>query len=130
MMELASTVIVKTMGQDIETVLYGSIIYKTITTLGGMTTSSDTEDTFIHNCLHNILSSIFSCEKHFIQEWANKSLDTSLAYQPDWCASIKVWKNKYNIIATEAKPKAKQNRRITSDHVKLGMVHATYNFNF
>lgn len=45
-MEMASLAIVKTMGQDVGTILYGSIIYKTITTLGGMTTASDTEDTF------------------------------------------------------------------------------------
>lgn len=74
----------------------------------------------IHNCLHNLLSSIFSCDKYFIQDWANKSLESSLIYQPDWCASVKFWKNKYNIIATEAKPKAKQNRGIVSDYVKLG----------
>ncbi|KAL9544867.1 hypothetical protein PS6_008542 [Mucor atramentarius] len=119
-MELASSVIMKTMGQDKETVLYGSIIYKTITTLTGIITASDTEDTFIHNCLHSLLLSIFSCDKYFIQEWANKSLESSPTYQPDWCASVKFWKNKYNIVATEAKPKAKQNRGIVSDYVKLG----------
>lgn len=61
-MELASSVIMKTMGQDMETIVYGSIIYKTITTLAGMNTASDNEGTFIHNCLHNLLASIFSCD--------------------------------------------------------------------
>ncbi|KAI8081810.1 uncharacterized protein B0P05DRAFT_447289, partial [Gilbertella persicaria] len=120
MMELASSAILKTKGQDMETILYGSIIYKTITTLAGMNTALDNEDTFIHNCLHNLLASIFSCDKCFIQEWANKSLESSSTYQPDWCASVKFWKNKYNIIATEAKSKANQNRGIISDYVKLG----------
>ncbi|KAI8874671.1 hypothetical protein K501DRAFT_160226, partial [Backusella circina FSU 941] len=91
-----------------------------ITTLAGMNTASDNDDTFIHNCLHSLLASIFSCDKYFIQEWANKSLESSSAYQPDWCASVKFWKNKYNIIAIEAKPKAKQNRGTISDYVKLG----------
>ncbi|OAD77929.1 hypothetical protein PHYBLDRAFT_164809 [Phycomyces blakesleeanus NRRL 1555(-)] len=48
--------------------MYGRIIYKTITTSGGMITTSDTKDTFTHNCLDNLLSLTFSCDKYFIQE--------------------------------------------------------------
>ncbi|KAI9473664.1 MAG: hypothetical protein EXX96DRAFT_640786 [Benjaminiella poitrasii] len=42
MMDLASLVIEKTITQYVETILYESIIYKTVTNLGGMTTASDT----------------------------------------------------------------------------------------
>jgi hypothetical protein len=54
-----------------------------------------------------------------MQEWANKGLESNQTYQLDWCASVKFWKNKYNIIAAEAKPHTKQNRRMVSDYVKL-----------
>ncbi|KAI9364712.1 hypothetical protein BD770DRAFT_378800 [Pilaira anomala] len=80
MVEPTSSVIMKTKDQDMETILYGSIIYKTVTILAGMNTASDNEDTSIHNCLHDLLASIFSCDKYFIQDWANKSLESSSTY--------------------------------------------------
>ncbi|KAI8884615.1 hypothetical protein K501DRAFT_130576, partial [Backusella circina FSU 941] len=88
-------------------------------TLYDATHSSNIGDMFLHNFVCHLVSFIFSCDKLFLHEWVNCTLESSNFYKPDRLASINPWKTNYNITIGKIKPPSKTNRGALSDFVKL-----------